>query len=73
VRAIAGREVVTASPGSLKGGCAISKDGLVARCRIGAGKATIIADADFLNVERFGDSARENLDGLLAELAELER
>jgi hypothetical protein len=31
--------------------CDVSNEGLVARCRIGAGAATIIADADFLNDE----------------------
>lgn len=72
-RKIAGREVETVSPGSLDGGCAISKDRLVARCRVGRGRATVIADADLLNVEELGRSAENNLDALLAELAELER
>ena len=30
------------------GGCAVADGGLIARCTIGKGKATIIADADFL-------------------------
>jgi hypothetical protein len=72
-RTIAGRHVETVSPGSLEGGCAISNDRLVARCRIGHGRATVIADADLLNVEQLGNPAGDNLDGLLAELAELER
>ena len=71
-RKIAGRDVQTVSPGSLEGGCAISKDRLVARCRVGRGRATVIADADFLNVEQLGGAAKHNLDALLAELAELE-
>jgi hypothetical protein len=72
-RTIAGRHVGTVSPGSLEGECAISRDRLVARCRIGRGRATVIADADLLNVEQLGNPAEDNLDGLLAELAELER
>jgi hypothetical protein len=72
-RTIAGRHVETVSPGSLEGECAISRDRLVARCRIGRGRATVIADADLLNVKQLGNPAEDNLDGLLAELAELER
>lgn len=70
---IAGRHVETVSPGSIEGGCGISNDGLVARCRIGGGRATVIADADLLNVEQLGILGEDNLDALLAELAELER
>src|SRR3954454_18849427 len=40
-----GYHVGTASPGELSGNCPISKDRLVAHCRIGRGRATIIADA----------------------------
>ena len=72
-RSVAGREVETVSPGLLEGGCAISKDRLVARCRMGRGRATVIADADFLNVEQLGNPAKDNLNALLSELAELER
>lgn len=50
--------------------CSIEKDGMIARCRIGEGQVTVIADADFLNVES-PDS--EPLDSLMAELARLER
>ena len=64
---------VNESPGSIEGGCGISNDGLVARCRIGRGRATVIADADLLNVEQLGILGEDNLDALLAELAELER
>jgi hypothetical protein len=67
---LGGRQILTDSPGRLFGGCAIGEGGLVARCRIGKGRATIIADADFLDAERLGRSA--NLDALLAELAALE-
>jgi hypothetical protein len=70
---IDGRRVLVASPGRLVGGCPIEADGLVAHCRIGRGKITIIADADFLD-ERgaAGASAAGNLDWLTSELANLE-
>ena len=62
--------VKTSSPGQLTSqNCKLLGDGLVARCRIGKGQATVIADADFLNVEA-EDS--ENLDLLIDELARLE-
>ena len=64
---------MTASPGELRGGCAISDDRLVARCRIGKGDVTAVADADLLNVEALGSVARHNLDGLNTELTGLER
>jgi hypothetical protein len=70
-RSLAGYSILTVSPGRLAGGCAIGGDGLVAHCRIGKGRATIIADADFLDAERLGRAS--NLDSLLAELAALEQ
>lgn len=72
-RGLGGLRIQTVSPGRLTGGCTISADGLVAACRVGQGRASIIADADFLNVEALGGPAKSNLDALLAELAELER
>ena len=71
-RQLAGRTVVTNSPGRLSGECAISGEGLVAHCRIGKGAATVVADADFLNSEALGPGSKRNLDALLAELASLE-
>ena len=71
-RRLAGRTILTDSPGRLSGHCAISKDALVAHCRIGKGAATVIADADFLNREALGPASKRNLDALLAELASLE-
>lgn len=68
-RNLGGYEVVTVSPGALHGNCRISSDRLVARCHIGRGEVTVIADADFLDVDQLGLEARHNLDGLLAELA----
>jgi hypothetical protein len=72
VRKLGGYQVETVSPGILRGNCAISSDGLVARCRIGAGSATVVADTDFLDVEWLGSEADHNLDGLIAELDALE-
>ena len=74
---IGGTEVMTASPGTLlatKAACVVEPGGLVARCTVGRGRATIIADADFLNVA--GEGALDgptgrNLDALVAELAAL--
>lgn len=66
-------EVLTASPGTLHGQCAISAQRLVARCALGRGRATIVADADFLNVPDLDGPTRHNLDALLDELARLEK
>jgi hypothetical protein len=67
-----GYEIVTASPGALFGSCRIGGDRLVARCRIGKGKATIIADADLLDPDDLGKGAEHNLDAILSELASLQ-
>jgi hypothetical protein len=72
-RLLGGKTILTASPGSLVGQCAISGDRLVARCRLGKGRATIVADADFLNVDDLDGPAADNLEAMLAELAALER
>jgi hypothetical protein len=71
-RKLGGYNAVTVSPGRLVGRCEISRDRLVAGCRVGRGRATIVADADLLDVDRLGPGASSNLDGLLAELAQLE-
>ena len=65
-----GRSIELLSPGSLEGDCAIRAHGLIARCEVGRGEVTVIADADFLDVVE-ADSA--NLHWLLAELGRLER
>jgi hypothetical protein len=70
-RKLGGKDILTSSPGSLQGGCAISADRLVARCRIGNGRATVVADADLLDTDHLGQSGERNLDALLAELASL--
>jgi len=72
-RQLGGQRILTVSPGHLEGKCAISADELVAACRVGQGHVSIIADADFLNVEALDGSAQHNLDALLAELAALEQ
>ena len=72
-RSLGGYDVLTDSPGELFGSCAIRKDRLVAHCRIGKGRATVVADADLLGVDHLDNRASRNLDGLLAELAQLER
>ncbi|HEV8408496.1 MAG TPA: hypothetical protein VGQ34_11230 [Sphingomicrobium sp.] len=70
---LGGYDVTTVSPGRLFGSsCRISKDRLVAQCRVGKGRATVVADADLLAADRLGPRASHNLDGVLRELAELE-
>lgn len=68
-RQVAGYQVTTVSPGSLIGRCAISADRFVADCRVGKGRAVIVADADFLNVAEV--DGPHNLDALIAELVQL--
>jgi hypothetical protein len=72
-RRLGGYEVLSNSPGVLAGRCPVSRDGLVARCRIGKGAATVVADADFLNVEDLDGPTEKNLEAVLVELAALER
>ena len=49
------------------GQCSISHDGALARCVIGEGKATILADAALLDLHEPMAGSREALDWLLAE------
>lgn len=72
VARLSGVDIVTRSPGSLHGSCAISPDRLVARCTIGKGVALIVADADFLDWSREGPG-KTGRAALLAALDELER
>ena len=69
---LGGQAILTASPGALFGACRISSDRLVAHCRIGKGEATVVADADFLNVEELDGPTANNFNAMLAELAALE-
>ena len=72
-RKLGGYDVEAVSPGRLVGSCEIALDAAVARCRIGKGRAIVVADADFLDAARLGKPAKHNLEGLLGELAGLER
>lgn len=47
--------------------CAVRERGLVARCRVGRGSASVIADADFVMAE--GADAARRLDLLMGELS----
>ena len=70
---LGGYDILTVSPGRCR---AAAKSAAIGSSRIagwGKGRATIVADADFLNVEGLGGPARHNLDALLGELALLER
>ena len=69
-RKVNGRLVEFGSPGTLSGACDLAREGLLARCDIGRGKATVIADADFL---RSDDPDSDNVQFLLAELDRIER
>lgn len=51
------------------GSCIVVGGGMIARCPVGKGWATVIADADFMNVE---DSEADNLSLLVGELNRLE-
>ena len=71
---LGGQPILTASPGSLTGkACAIGQDRLVAHCRLERGKVTIVADADFLDVDQLDGPTANNLNAMLDELAALGR
>lgn len=66
-----GRDVRTAAPGKLAATsdrCKVDDGGAEAHCRIGRGSVTIIADADFIDADRFGAA---NLELLTDELDRL--
>lgn len=73
VRKLGSYRIVTVSPGRLAGTCEVGDDGFDARCRIGKGRAIIVADADFLNTPALGREAQHNLDALMEMLAALAR
>lgn len=58
-----------ASVGELQatGSCKTVDSGLIARCKIGRGRATVIADADFVSID-----SGDQVDPLMEELARLE-
>jgi hypothetical protein len=66
---VGGANVVTRAPGLLHSrSCEVGDDGLSASCRLGQGRAIIVADADFLDAP----ANSSNLDALMTELAALE-
>jgi hypothetical protein len=72
---VGGETVRTLAPGRLVAtspDCAVESSGFIARCRVGKGRATVIADADFLNVGGSSESRSANLTLLLRELDRLE-
>lgn len=71
-RKLDGHDILAVSPGVLSGRCKIEADGFIAECRTGKGVAVVVADADFLNVDRLGSAAGQNIDGLVAALANLQ-
>ena len=71
-RTIGGRTVTAVSPGRLSGRCMIDRDGFVARCRIGKGRAVVVADADFLEAEHRSGEQADSSAALVAELVRLE-
>jgi hypothetical protein len=73
VRRLGSYRIVTVSPGRLAGRCEVGNDGFDASCRIGKGRAIIIADADFLNTPALGPEAQHNLDALVEMLVALAR
>jgi hypothetical protein len=70
-RQLAGHPILTVSPGTLSGKCEIGPAGFVADCRIGSGRVTIVADADFLNVDSLDGPTDRNLDALVEALGRL--
>jgi hypothetical protein len=75
-RKLGGNTIVAGSPGILVSSrCPVESSGFVARCKVGKGHVTIVADADFLNVEGPGaidGPTDHNLNSLLIELQALE-
>lgn len=71
-RMIDGVRILLSSPGALSGSCHIVGGGLVARCAIGKGRATVIADADLLQPRGASpQQVEQNLQFVLRELAHL--
>lgn len=72
-----GRTIRSLSTGRLEANddrCNLAADGLIARCAIGDGKATVIADADFLDADRIeGADPDANFALLLDELDRIAR
>lgn len=76
--ALGNRLVLTGSPGilvQLGRACLAADNGLLARCRLGKGRATVIADADFLNLGPGGldGPTEQNLPALVSQVSLLSR
>ncbi|MBF9152438.1 ABC transporter [Novosphingobium jiangmenense] len=56
-----------AIPGGHEARCTIADGGLIARCGIGKGRATLVADAALLEPEADGNTRAEQLEALLEE------
>lgn len=73
-RRIGERRIRVSSPGTLQGDCQMEGEGLVARCALGKGRATVIADADLLRPDDASPSQTQaNLQFVLEELQRLEQ
>ena len=75
---LGGLAIVTASPGTLvrtTGICEVKDGGLLAHCRLGKGRVTIIADADFVNLGPGGiDGPTDgNIPALVSQLGAMSR
>lgn len=71
-RGLGGEAIQVSQPSRIirtAGDCRIAGDGFVARCRIGDGQVTVVADADFANPR----ADPQALDALAAELQALRR
>lgn len=68
-------DIQTISPGTLSGACDISRNGLAADCRIGKGRAKVIADADWLDLDPGATDGTNNrrVAALASQLALLSR
>lgn len=71
-RSLAGEPIVAISPGELGGNCAVERRRAVANCKVGFGRVTVVADADFIDWRR-GRDGELGQRALIAALAALER
>lgn len=60
--------IFKAIPGGHDALCSVAKDGLIARCTIGKGRATLVADAALLEREADGNAGALKLQALLDEV-----
>lgn len=73
VRMIGKDEVLTGSPGALFGEqCRVASDRLAAECRVGKGKAVIVADVDVLDLTDLDGPTENNVEAIVRILADLQ-